>query len=478
LAHQDDSKTITQPSQWQQGQLLEMTIADLSNGGDGVGRWQGRVVFVPNAVPGDRALVRLVRVKPQYAHGKLHQLLAASPHRVQPDYSVSDKCGGFEWQFIDYGYQLQVKREQIIAALERIGGLENPPVDAVLASTPWGYRNKSTFPLGVLSSGQVQAGYYQKGSHRLVDLDQCPIQDARLNPVLAGVKQDLQQRSWSIYSEMTHKGNLRHLALRIGRRTGEILLTLVTTDWHLPGILEQAEAWLSRYPQLVGVALNRNGDRTNVIFGAETRCIAGRPYIREMFAGLEFQIRPTTFFQVNTQQAEALLQVIVQELKLQGNEVLLDAYCGIGTFTLPLAQRVQQAIGLEVQLESVEQAQLNAAFNGIENVSFQAGAVENLLPTLAINVEQNSADAPHIVLLDPPRKGCDPAVVKTLIQTKPDRIVYVSCNPSTLARDLKLLCQGGYRLTRVQPADFFPQTPHVECAAFLSSRQVSSDRPM
>nr|WP_277882856.1 23S rRNA (uracil(1939)-C(5))-methyltransferase RlmD [Leptolyngbya sp. FACHB-671] len=460
----------SQPPQWQQGQLLEMAIADLSNSGDGVGRWEGRVVFVPNAVPGDRALVRLVRVKPQYAHGKLHQLLEASPHRVQPDCSVSDKCGGYEWQFIDYDYQLQVKREQIIDALERIGGIENPPVDDVLASVPWGYRNKATFPLGVSASGQVQAGYYQKGSHRLVNLDQCPIQDARLNPLLAEVKQDLQQRGWPIYNETTHQGKLRHLALRIGRRTGEILLTLVTTDWQLPGISEQAEDWLSRYPQLVGVALNRNGDRTNVIFGSETRCIAGRPYIREIFAELEFQIRPTTFFQVNTEQAEALLQVIMQELNLQGNEVLLDAYCGIGTLTLPLAQRVQQAIGLEVQSESVEQASLNADLNNIENVSFQAGAVEDLLPKMVTTAERNEGTAPTIVLLDPPRKGCDPAVINALLQSKPNRIVYVSCNPSTLARDLKLLCQAGdYRLTRVQPADFFPQTPHVECAAFLSA---------
>ncbi|MBD2059392.1 23S rRNA (uracil(1939)-C(5))-methyltransferase RlmD [Oculatella sp. FACHB-28] len=447
-----------------------MAIADLSNSGDGVGRWEGRVVFVPNAVPGDRALVRLVRVKPQYAHGKLHQLLEASPHRVQPDCSVSDKCGGYEWQFIDYNYQLQVKREQIVDALERIGSIENPPVDDVLASVPWGYRNKATFPLGVSASGQVQAGYYQKGSHRLVNLDQCPIQDVRLNPLLAEVKQDLQRRGWLIYNETTHQGKLRHLALRIGRRTGEILLTLVTTDWQLPGISEQAEEWLSRYPQLVGVALNRNGDRTNVIFGSETRCIAGRPYTREIFAELEFQIRPTTFFQVNTEQAEALLQVIMQQLNLQGNEVLLDAYCGIGTLTLPLAKQVQQAIGLEVQSESVEQASLNAALNGIENVSFKAGAVEDLLPKMVTTAERNEGTAPAIVLLDPPRKGCDPAVINALLQSKPNRIVYVSCNPSTLARDLKLLCQAGnYRLTRVQPADFFPQTPHVECAAFLSA---------
>jgi 23S rRNA (uracil1939-C5)-methyltransferase len=281
-----------------------------------------------------------------------------------------------------------------------------------------------------------------------------------LNPLLAEIKQDIEQLGWSVYNEQRHQGRLRHLSVRIGRRTGEMLLTLVTTDWNLQNLEIQAEEWLNRYPALVGVCVNRNPNRTNVIFGSETRCIAGQPYLREEFAGLEFQLRPETFFQVNTEAAEALLNVIIEQLSLNGDEVLVDAYCGIGTFTLPLAQRARQAIGLEVQSASVEQAQLNAQLNGISNVSFQAGAVETLLPQLGI--------APDIVLLDPPRKGCDRAVIETLLETSPKRVVYISCKPATLARDLKLLCQtGNYQLAHVQPADFFPQTSHVECVAFL-----------
>ncbi|MGK7876058.1 MAG: 23S rRNA (uracil(1939)-C(5))-methyltransferase RlmD [Xenococcaceae cyanobacterium] len=446
--------------QWQQGNLVEVEIADLSNSGDGVGRLGSRVVFVPDTVTGDRALVRLVRVKPQYANGKLHQLIQASPHRISPRCIVADKCGGCQWQHIEDEYQRAAKRHQVIQALQRIGNFSQPNVAPILATpSPLGYRNKATYPLGISSTKQVQAGYYRQGSHQLINLNQCPVQDSRLNPLLAEVKRDIQQRDWSVYDEKRHQGQLRHLSLRIGRSTGEILLTLVSTDWHLKGIGDQARAWLQRYPQLVGVALNRNPNRTNVIFGSETRSIAGQPYLRETFAGLELQLRPDTFFQVNTEAAEALLEVIIEQLDLQGNEVLIDAYCGIGTFTLPLAQRVHRAMGIEVQRVSVEQAQLNAKLNGITNVTFEKGTVETLLPQFK---------EPDIVLLDPPRKGCDPAVIETLLKTKPPRLVYISCQPATLARDLKLLCQNGsYQLTSVQPADFFPQTAHVECAAFL-----------
>ncbi len=451
------------PSQrWQQGDLVEVAIADLNDSGDGVGRVNERVVFVPDTAPGDRALVRLVRVKPQYAHGKLHQLLEPSTHRVRPSCIVADKCGGCQWQHISYEYQLEAKRNQVIQALERIGGFIHPPVNSVLApAAGLNYRNKATYPVKKSAAGQVQAGYYQKGSHHLINLNQCPVQDSRLNPLLAEVKQDIQKRGWQIYDEQRHKGQIRYLALRIGRRTGEMLVTLVVKDWELPGIEQQAQEWLNRYPQLVGVCLNRNQERTNVIFGTQTRPIAGEAYLLEEFAQLKFQVRPDTFFQVYTESAEALLQEIEQQLNLQGDEVLVDAYCGIGTMTLPLGRRVKQAIGLEVQAAAIKQAQINAQLNGITNVTFQAGKVEKLLPQLAI--------APDIVLLDPPRQGCDRAVIDTLVESSARRIVYISCKAATLARDLKLLCQSGkYNLIKVQPADFFPQTAHVECAAFLT----------
>ncbi|NET58772.1 MAG: 23S rRNA (uracil(1939)-C(5))-methyltransferase RlmD [Symploca sp. SIO2E6] len=457
------NNTASAPDLWQQGQLVEVTITDLSDSGDGVGRLGSRVVFVPDTVTGDLALVRLLQVKPNYAKGKLKQLLEPSPHRIRPQCIVADKCGGCQWQHVAWEYQGLAKQNLVIQALERIGGFTGATVAPILTvEDSLAYRNKATYPLKRSATGEIQAGYYQKGSHQVINLNQCPVQDSRLNPLLAQIKQDIQRMGWSVYNEHRHQGRLRHLSLRIGRRTGEILLTLISTDWNLQNLTVQTQKWLRDYPQLVGVCLNHNPHRTNAIFGAQTRCVAGQPYLREEFAGLEFQLRPETFFQVNTEAAEALFNVIVAQLALTGNEFLVDAYCGIGTFTLPLAQRVQQVIGIEMQAASVEQAQQNALHNSITNVKFQSGTVENLLPQLSVT--------PDVVLLDPPRKGCASTVIKTLLEISPTRIVYLSCKPTTLARDLKLLCQTGtYKLTYVQPADFFPQTAHVECVAFLEN---------
>ena len=446
---------------WQQGNLIEIEISDLSSNGDGVGRFNNRVVFVPDTVTGDRAIVRLTQVKSKYARGKVQRLLKPSTYRIRPRCIVADKCGGCQWQHIDYEYQREVKRQQVIQVLQRIGGFTDIEVKPILYNDDaLNYRNKSNYPLARSTTGQVQAGYYRQGSHQLVNLNQCPVQDARLHPLLAEIKQDIQQRGWSIYTEKRHQGKLRHLSLRIGRRTGEILLTLVTTHWQLEGIEEQAQTWLQNYPQLVGVCLNQNQAKTNVIFGQETRTIAGRGYVREIFAGIELHILSETFFQVNTEAAELLLTKIEDILDLQGGELIVDAYCGVGTFTLPLARKVKQVIGIELQPSSIEQAQCNADINHINNVTFIAGAVEKSLQKLEVK--------PDVILLDPPRKGCDRAVIDTLLNLKPSRIVYVSCKPATLARDLRLLCQSAsYQVSLVQPVDFFPQTTHVECLVLL-----------
>lgn len=449
-----------------QGELVDITITDLNSSGDGVGRLEGQVIFVPATVTGDRVSVRITHVKRQYAYGKVHAILDPSPYRIRPRCIVADKCGGCQWQHIDAQYQREAKYHQVVQTLQRVGGFGNPPVAPMLKDDQQefptlGYRNKATYPLGVSSTGTVKAGYYRPNTHILVNLNQCPVQDERLNPLLAEIKGDIQGRGWTIYNEQHHQGQLRHLALRIGRRTGEILLTLITTDWDLAGITEQAQLWLERYPGLMGVTLNYQPHRNNVIFGDKTRLIAGQPYIREIFAGLEFRLGADTFFQVNTETAERLLEVIIERLNLQGTETLLDAYCGIGTFTLPLAQRVKQAIGMEVYAASVAQAQENAQINQIFNVKWVTGAVETALPELEVK--------PDLVLLDPPRQGCDRRVIETLLQLNPEKIVYISCQGATLARDLKLLCQSSrYQLTWVQPADFFPQTSHLECVAFLS----------
>ncbi len=444
------------------GDLIDLEITDINSSGEGVGRYQGQVIFVPNTVTGDRLIVRLTELKSKYARGKLHQLLTASEHRIRPQCIVADKCGGCQWQHITGEYQRQIKRQQIVQALQRIGEFQDLPVEPVLhIPHTLNYRNKSTYPLGRSTTGQVQAGYYRHGSHKIVNLNQCPVQDERLHPLLKEVKQDIYKQGWSIYNEVNHQGKLRHLSLRIGSRTGEILLTLITTSWQLKDIEEQARIWLARYPQLVGVCLNLNRDRTNVIFGQQTRAIAGKPHLREIFAGVELHISSDTFFQVNTATAELLLDAITSKLDLTGEEILVDAYCGIGTFSLPLARKVKQVIGVEIYHSSVTRAKQNAEVNRISNITFYTGKVETWLSKLKIK--------PDIVLLDPPRKGCAPQVITALLTLQPYQIVYISCKPATLARDLKLICQSGmYQPTFVQPADFFPQTTHVECAVFLT----------
>ena len=444
----------------QQGQVVELEITDLNSSGEGVGRHEGRVVFVPDTVTGDRLTAKIVQAKAKFARGTVASLIEPSAQRVRPSCIVADKCGGCQWQHINIDFQREAKRQQIIRAFQKIGGFDDLEVLPVLhTDRSLNYRNKSTYPLGRSRSGFVRAGYYRKGSHKLINLNQCPVQDERLHLLLKEVKEDIQLRGWSIYNETTHQGKLRHLSFRIGQNTGEILLTLVTTDPNLPEIESQAQRWLDRYPNLVGVCLNINRDRTNAILGRTTKTILGKSYLREIFAGVELHITTDTFFQINTSAAELLLQSIVRQLDLKGTETIVDAYCGIGTFSLPLARMVERVIGIELNSTSVAQAKSNAVLNRIDNAVFHAGRVREFLP----QIEQ--AD---ILLLDPPRKGCDAKAIDDILNLKPERIAYISCKPSTIARDAKILCESGlYELVRVQPADFFPQTTHVECCAWL-----------
>lgn len=459
----------------QQGQKINLTIDDLADSGDGVGRYENLAIFVPNTVPGDRIAAKLEFVKKNFANASIEKILSPSSDRIRPSCIVADKCGGCQWQTVSYAAQLRIKENLVAQALQRIGGFSPELIAECLtpiigATESLHYRNKVTYPLAKGKDGNLKAGYYQKRSHKLVNLNQCPAQDQRLDPLLAEIKQDIHNQCWEIYDENNHTGLLRHLGLRIGRNTGEVLITLVTRDWDVPNLASFAQTWVDRYAQVVGVILNRNPDRTNAIFGRESRCIAGRDYLLEKFAGLTFHLRGDTFFQVYTEQAEKMLSVIASTLDLQGTEVIVDAYAGIGTIALPLAEQVQQAIAIEIQPQATAQGKLNASLNGIDNVTFYTGKVEDLLEQV---IKENNVQ-PDVVILDPPRKGCESSVINylrgdNLSCVMPDRLVYVSCNPATQARDLKLLCEGDrYKLTRIQPIDFFPQTSHVEAIAFLS----------
>ena len=444
-----------------QGDLIPLKIIDLNTYGAGVGRVDNKVVFVPDTVTGDLVQARITSVKAKYALASLQKIIVPSQHRIRPRCIVADKCGGCQWQHIDEAYQREAKQQQVVQTLQRIGGFNDLVVEPILhTGNGLNYRNKSTYPVKRSQTGKVQAGYYRLGSHKIVNLNQCPVQDDRLDPLLKEIKEDIYYQGWTIYDETTHQGQLRHLSLRMGTHTGEILLTLVATDDKIPYLERQAQEWLQRYPSLKGVCLNLNSDRTNIIFGKETITIAGQADIQEIFAGIELRILAHTFFQINTIAAEMLLDTIIQQLNLQGNEILVDAYCGIGTFTLPLAKLVRSAIGIESLADSVIQAQHNAKINQIDNVDFMTGKVANCLQKLNIK--------PDIVVLDPPRKGCNTEVIDSLLSIQPAKIVYISCKPATLARDLKLLVNSGiYQLKFVRSADFFPQTTHVETVAII-----------
>ncbi len=446
------------------GDLLSLEITDLTPQGDGIahtaGLGQGRVVFVSQAVPGDQVVAQITEIKRNYLVGRIRSLIAPSPERVRPACIVADKCGGCQWQHVSYAQQLVTKQQILRDALERIGGLTLPePVPILGSPQPLRYRNKVTYPIAKAAGQPLRMGYYQRGSHRLVNLNQCPVQDERLDVFLSEIKRDLQATGWSVYDESRHQGHLRHLGLRIGRRTREVLLTLVSCSRDLPHLESWAERWMQRYPDLVGVCLNLNPARTNAIFGPQTEVIAGRGSLREEFAGFSLWIDSTSFFQVNTEQAEAFFTWIADQLNLRGEETILDAYCGIGTLTLLLAQRAKRVMGVEALPEAVAQARYNARFNHLSAVQFFEGTVEQVLPTLP------PAD---IVVLDPPRRGCDRQVLESLKLRRSPRLVYISCHPATLARDLQiLLAEGSYHLTQWRAADFFPQTGHVEGVAFL-----------
>ncbi|MEM1368766.1 MAG: 23S rRNA (uracil(1939)-C(5))-methyltransferase RlmD [Cyanobacteria bacterium P01_H01_bin.15] len=447
---------------WQQGTTLEVEIEDLSHSGDGVARHDNRVIFISDSVTGDRVRVRLTHIQPSFTRAKLQEIVDPSEHRRRPRCIVADKCGGCQWQHIEDSYQQAAKKNQLIQTLQRVGGFEpgSYAITEVLTGDSFAYRNKATYPLSRNQQGQVKAGYFRRGSHQIVNLNQCPIQDHRLNPLLADIKKDIEAQGWSIYNEKEHRGRLRHLGLRIGRRTGEMLLTLISTVPKLPGLPEQAELWLERYPDLVGVLLNHNPKRGNVIFGDAAYLIAGRDFLTEIFADLTFRLRPETFFQVNTDVAEALLKSVAAELPDCQDKTLLDAYCGIGTFSLPLAHRFKQVIGVEVQQQSVTQALVNTEINQIDNATFITSKLADWC--------RGQPVLPEVILLDPPRKGCDRETLECIASHPLEMLIYISCQPATLARDLKYLCeQTSLQLMNVKPADFFPQTPHLECAAIL-----------
>lgn len=442
------------------GQEISVTVHGLGSSGEGVARFEGLTIFVPGGAPGDRLLARVEEVKKNYARAALVAVEEPSPDRVAPPCPVVAECGGCQLQHIAYGAQLRLKRQQVVDALERLGKLSGVTVHPTLGmDDPWRYRNKAQFPMGY-RSGRVIAGFFAPGTHRIVDIERCDIQHPLGNRIMAEVKALAGRHGVRIYDERTHSGVLRHVLARVGRGTGEAMAVLVTNGPDFPHGEEIARALMDRIPELVSVVQNINPARTNVVLGRESRVLAGRAYITDYIGDLEFNISPVSFFQVNPAQTEVLYGKALEYAGLTGGETVLDLYCGIGTISLFLARQAREVIGIEWVEEAVDDARENALLNGVQNVRFIAGDAAVEMPRLA--EEGVRAD---VIVLDPPRKGCDEPVLEAIAAVAPRRVVYVSCNPASLARDLGRLAGMGYRTVEVQPVDMFPHTAHVECVA-------------
>ncbi|MFD7525049.1 23S rRNA (uracil(1939)-C(5))-methyltransferase RlmD [Paenibacillus chitinolyticus] len=447
-------------------------IIGIGHDGEGVGRVEGFTLFVPGALPGERVRLKVLKLKKQYGYAKLLDVLESSPDRVGAPCPIYDKCGGCQLQHLDYAAQLKVKRQLVVDNLERIGKLKvakeaDAEADGIVVyptigmSDPWRYRNKAQVPFGEEQGGLV-GGFYAQGSHRIIDMEACLIQHANNDEVIAKVKEIGRGLGIRAYREETHEGLLRHVVVKVGFRTGEIMVVLVTNGKEIPHVEEWIEKIRAAIPGVASICQNVNTGRTNVIFGATTRVLWGREVIYDYIGDVKFAISARSFFQVNPVQTEALYGKALEYAGLTGGETVVDAYCGIGTISLFLAKHAKKVYGVEIVPEAIEDAKRNAELNGIRNAEFAVGGAEDVLPEW-----QRAGVRPDVIVVDPPRKGCDERLLDTILQLRPERVVYVSCNASTLARDLRLLEEGGYRTVCVQPVDMFPHTVHVESVCSL-----------
>ncbi len=437
-------------------------ISGLTSEGLGVARIEGFTVFVEGALPKEQAEIRIVKVLKNYAFGKLLRTLKAAACRGEPSCGVVKRCGGCQLQHMSYEAQLQYKTQQVKDAIERIGGLKGVPVnDAIGMKDPWRYRNKAQFPVGM--DGDVMIGFYANRSHEIIDTPQCSIQDAVNDNVIQTVREFIKKYDISVYDENTGEGLIRHVVTRKGFRTGEVMVCIVINGDSLPCVKALVEMLRTRIGGLKSVVLNINKKKTNVILGDRNIVIYGEEAIYDYIGEFKFRISPLSFFQVNPVQTEVLYGKALDYADLKGDETVFDAYCGIGTISLFLSKKAKKVYGVEVVPQAIENAKENARLNGVKNVEFLVGESETAIPEL-----YGKGIKADVIVVDPPRKGCGEKLLEVIAQMGPKRVVYVSCNPATLARDLKYLSERGFEVKEVQPVDMFPQTVHVECVVLMS----------
>ena len=444
-------------------EYYEMKIDSLGHEGEGVGRVNNFTVFVPYALPGDIIKAKIIKVKSSYAYGKLIEIIEPSAYRINPMCSVFYKCGGCQLQHIDYSQQLRLNRQLVIDNLIRIGGLNEIKVNKTIGmKNPMEYRNKVQLPVGQDKEGSINIGFYASRTHDIVEADTCYIHPRLNDDIINIFKQWMIENKVSAYDEKTGKGLIRHIFTRIGFKTGEVMVVIVANGRKMPYKEKLINALIKSNKKIVSIMQNINTRRDNVILGEENILLWGEESITDFIGNIKFNISPASFYQVNPIQTEVLYNKVAEYAQLNGNETVFDLYCGIGTISLFLASKVKKVVGVEIVPEAIADAETNARINNIQNTEFYTGAAEEVIPKL-----YEKGYRADVIVVDPPRKGCDESLLKTLVDMQVNRIVYVSCNPSTLARDLKYL-KDKYKVQEVQPIDMFPYTSHVECVALMS----------
>ena len=458
--------------EYRKNDMVTLDIVDCGTNGEGIGKADGFTVFVKDAVIGDTIMAKIMKAKKNYGYGRLMEILKPSPYRVEPVCLSARQCGGCQLQAVSYEEQKVFKEKKLRGHLERIGGFTEFPMEPLIGmDDPYHYRNKAQFPVGRNKEGRIVTGFYAGRTHAIIENRDCALGIPQNKDVLDRVIAHMEKYNIAPYDEATGKGLVRHIFVRYGFFTGELMVCLIINGQDLPHQRELVEK-LCEIPGMTSISLNMNKKRSNVILGDKVKTIWGEDYITDKIGDISYEISPLSFFQVNPKQTWKLYSKALEYADLHGEETVWDLYCGIGTISLFLAQKAKFVRGVEIVPAAIEDAKRNAQINHIENVEFFVGKAEEVLPR---EYEKNGVYA-DVIVVDPPRKGCDEMLLKTILKMQPKRVVYVSCDSATLARDLRFLCDNGYELKKVCGVDQFPQTVHVETVVLLSKGEVDSKK--
>ena len=453
--------------EFRKNDILTLDIEDCGVDGEGIGKADGFTVFVKDAVIGDRIKAKIIKAKKNYGYGRLMEVITPSPYRVKPACSIARQCGGCQLQALSYEEQLKFKEKKVRGHLERIGGFHDIEMEPIMGmDDPYHYRNKAQFPVGKNKDGKIITGFYAGRTHSIIDNRDCMLGVRQNKEVLDRVIGHMEKYHVQPYDETIGKGFVRHIMIRYGFHTDEIMVCLILNGDKIPAEKALVES-LCEIPGMTSITVNVNKKRNNVILGEQLRLLWGQSYITDSIGSVSYQISPLSFFQVNPIQTEKLYGKALEYAGLTGNETVWDLYCGIGTISLFLAQKAKFVRGVEIIPQAIDNARENAKLNGIENVEFFVGKAEEVLPR---EYEKNGVYA-DVIVVDPPRKGCDEVLLNTILKMKPEKVVYVSCDSATLARDLKILCEEEYELKQVSTTDMFPQSTHVETVCQLVLRK-------